>query len=43
MKRAAIIVATAAFGIGAGIGITACGGDDTTTVIQPSGSGSGQY
>jgi hypothetical protein len=38
MKRAAIIVATAAFGIGAGIGISACGGDDTTTtVIQPSG------
>ena len=33
MKRAAIIVAAAAVWIGAAIGISECGGDDTTTVI----------
>ena len=36
MKRVAIIAATAALGIGAGIGVAACGGDDTTTtIIEP--------
>ena len=30
MKRAAIAGVAAALGIGAGIGLTACGGDDTT-------------
>jgi hypothetical protein len=42
MKRAAITVATAALWIGAGIGVSACGGEETTTttIIQPSGGGS---